>query len=136
MENNMPEELEIARANLTREILSIPNKRRGRYKLDFQIRFRKIAKEKVNLENPDRIFLGYKVEDYIHLYIDDPTPGGRKTLGCWGPNHWGIVEYGPPKTEFNGMIYEQHNPLRFDNIILDDLIATVIRNRIGEKVVK
>jgi len=104
--------------------------------LDGLKRFRKIAQEKVNLENPDRILLGYKIKNYIHLYLDDPTPGGSMTLGCWGPNPWGIVEYRPPKIEFNGMIYNQHNALSFNDAILDDLIAAVIRNRTGEKVVQ
>jgi len=97
--------------------------------LDGLKRFRRIAKEKANIENTDRILLGYKVEDYIHLYLDDPTPGCRQTLGCWGTNRWGIVEYAPPKIEFNGMTYEQHNPVSIDSTILDDLIATVICNR-------
>jgi len=165
--------------DLSRKILSIPNKKKGRYKLDIQVqfknsankceghikfsniledkwviiaengkeetfenlddlinagwamnytqhdldglkKFRNLAKEKANIDEPDRIFLGYKVEkNSIHLYLDEPTPGGRKTLGCWRVNRSGTIEYAPPKIK----------SLPSDVSTLDDLIVAVIRKR-------
>jgi len=179
--------------DLSRKILSIPNKKRGRYKPDIQVqfknsankcegyikfcnileekwiitpenckketfaniddllqagwamnytqhdldglkRFRNLAKEKANIDEPDRIFLGYKVESHsIHLYIDDPTPGGKKALGCWRVNRLGTVEYAPPKIEFKGKIYDNRHPLHSNNSKLDDLIVAVIRSRGSKK---
>jgi len=175
--------------DLTRSILSIPNKKRGRYKPDLQIRFRNIldkrkgyikfcniidenwvivfengteetfanmddlfkadwamnytqhdldglkrfriiAKEKANIEEPERIFLGYKVENnHVHLYLDDPTPGGGGSLGCLTVNRSGVIEYAPPKIEFKGKIYDSRNPLHSNDSTFDDLIAAVIRKR-------
>jgi len=177
------------REDLSRKILSIPNKKKGRYKPDLQVqfknsankcegyikfsnvleekwtiitengkkesfaniddllqagwvmnytqhdldvlkRFRNLAKEKANIDEPDRIFLGYKVESHsIHLYLDDPTPGGKKALGCWHVNRLGIVEYTPPKTEFKGKIYDSRHPMHSDDSMLDNLIVAVIHNR-------
>jgi len=179
--------------DLTRKILSIPNKKRGRYKPDFQIRFRniidkregyikfsniidenwviifengteetfanmddlfkadwamnytqndldglkrfrRIAKEKANMEEPDRIFLGYKMESHhIHLYLDDPTPGGWGSLGCLGVNRLGVIEYAPPKIEFKGKAYDQRHPLRSNDSTLDELIAAVICGRLKKR---
>jgi len=175
--------------DLSRKILSIPNKKKGRYKPDIQVqfknsankcegyikfgnileenwiiitengkeetfantddllqagwemnytqhdldglkRFRNLAKEKANIDEPDRIFLGYKVEKHsIHLYLDDPTPGGKKALGCWHVNRLGIIEYAPPKMEYKGKVYDSRHPLRSDDSKLDDLIVDVIRKR-------
>ncbi|GBU25389.1 hypothetical protein R83H12_02032 [Fibrobacteria bacterium R8-3-H12] len=89
-------------------------------------RFRKVAKAKANIEEPDRIFLGYKIEShYVHLYLDDPTPGGKGALGCCGTKNK-ILEYAPTKIKFKGKTYYQKTPMDFNDPNLDDLIAAVI----------